>query len=1039
MKINVTNNNKVGGVTVSTSPSVDKVSLKSGAPGPVGLTGAQGIQGAQGLQGSGAQGAQGAQGSGSQGIQGPQGLQGLQGIQGIQGTIGVQGASYSTTISTTPPVSANAGDTWWDSESGIRFVYYNDGTSSQWVQESHPSGGITNPYNQPFTFSNTTASTSNTTGALIVSGGLGVAGNTNIAGNVSIARPDATQRPYALDVNGPMLFRSTGNPTNNYQTWEYNINDFFTPGGSTAGIRAASGKYYGTPFSSGSYLQVGYNGVTVAAAGVNNGSQSGIKVNSFNVSPSIADAYSSKIADGAANVTSTANTTLSGYYATLGDYSANTITNTLNGIYVDVGGGNNAVSIRNAGVFLGGNVGIGTSTPNTKLHVDGSIFANGRITFASQGSNQSLYFDRISSNYWTFNSNNGVGEIFNINGNLLTIPQDVQIGRGGLTVQPTLTTGGPAANAVSITPTWNNVSTTFIATKVNVTDTASASGSLLADWQVGGTSRLYLDKNARVWSNQPTTSTTSNFVAQQGASGTWFEGRWGASLIAGRLRAEAGVPFLDFSSGGAIRWYNNFIGSGTLDATLLCDGANAIAQRSGTSPQISRIYATYTDASNYARIFFDANSGAGSQAIIGAEGAGTGSNLLNLAIKAGSAGGTRQIIFNQNGSDRWKFDASSHFVATTDNAYDIGNAGALRPRNVYIAGNVAASNISLNTSSSNTTSIAANGYNILGTDATPMVNLAGTWNTTGVPTALKLNITDTASAATANLIDLQVNASSKFSVNKAGGLVFNVTSSSGGNPQITLGGTSRIYTVGGYTWIGGIGNFGTLDNNFFLGSTGDVVLARDAADTLAQRRSTANQTLRIYNTYTDASNYERATIGWSGNILQIGTANAGTGVARALELQSNGTTRLTISALGSISLTPPAGQTVTLSSNRIFHYSAGAAEGVSFGNYTGGHGFIAGPSAQICFAPSTAFAGNPDVGFQRHAVNVVKVTNGSTGVGVIQTPATTVAALPAAATAGAGARSFVTDATDTTFLSIVVGGGTTGVPVVSNGTNWLIG
>lgn len=56
-----------------------------------------------------------------------------------------------------------------------------------------------------------------------------------------------------------------------------------------------------------------------------------------------------------------------------------------------------------------------------------------------------------------------------------------------------------------------------------------------------------------------------------------------------------------------------------------------------------------------------------------------------------------------------------------------------------------------------------------------------------------------------------------------------------------------------------------------------------------------------------------------------------------------------------------------------------------------------------------------------------------------KTDATTVAALPAAATAGKGARSFVTDATATTFLSVVAGGGANNVPVVSDGANWLIG
>lgn len=51
----------------------------------------------------------------------------------------------------------------------------------------------------------------------------------------------------------------------------------------------------------------------------------------------------------------------------------------------------------------------------------------------------------------------------------------------------------------------------------------------------------------------------------------------------------------------------------------------------------------------------------------------------------------------------------------------------------------------------------------------------------------------------------------------------------------------------------------------------------------------------------------------------------------------------------------------------------------------------------------------------------------------------TVATLPAAGTAGAGTRAAVTDANATTFNAIVAGGGANFVPVISNGTNWLIG
>lgn len=66
-------------------------------------------------------------------------------------------------------------------------------------------------------------------------------------------------------------------------------------------------------------------------------------------------------------------------------------------------------------------------------------------------------------------------------------------------------------------------------------------------------------------------------------------------------------------------------------------------------------------------------------------------------------------------------------------------------------------------------------------------------------------------------------------------------------------------------------------------------------------------------------------------------------------------------------------------------------------------------------------------------------TKTATFTGAVKTLSTTVSALPSASTAGAGARAFVTDATATTFLSTVAGGGSNKVPVVSDGTNWLIG
>lgn len=64
---------------------------------------------------------------------------------------------------------------------------------------------------------------------------------------------------------------------------------------------------------------------------------------------------------------------------------------------------------------------------------------------------------------------------------------------------------------------------------------------------------------------------------------------------------------------------------------------------------------------------------------------------------------------------------------------------------------------------------------------------------------------------------------------------------------------------------------------------------------------------------------------------------------------------------------------------------------------------------------------------------VSTVVNGLLGAGSVLTVAT----LPAAGTAGR--RAFVTNANATTFASIVAGGGSNGVPVYDDGTNWRIG
>jgi hypothetical protein len=82
----------------------------------------------------------------------------------------------------------------------------------------------------------------------------------------------------------------------------------------------------------------------------------------------------------------------------------------------------------------------------------------------------------------------------------------------------------------------------------------------------------------------------------------------------------------------------------------------------------------------------------------------------------------------------------------------------------------------------------------------------------------------------------------------------------------------------------------------------DVLLERDAANTLAQRNGANAQTFRIYNTYTDASNFSRLNISYGafGDDIFITTSASGTGSAGAIQFGTNNTSRWIINTSGDL-------------------------------------------------------------------------------------------------------------------------------------------
>jgi hypothetical protein len=109
------------------------------------------------ITGAGSKGDTGPQGpaGGPQGFQGPTGPQGSTGSQGFTGPQGSTGSNLPFYYSTTAPTvsSLTAGSRWFHSETGVEYVYIDDGDSMQWVQPTSTIAGSLNHYTSTITSS----------------------------------------------------------------------------------------------------------------------------------------------------------------------------------------------------------------------------------------------------------------------------------------------------------------------------------------------------------------------------------------------------------------------------------------------------------------------------------------------------------------------------------------------------------------------------------------------------------------------------------------------------------------------------------------------------------------------------------------------------------------------------------------------------------------------------------------------------------------------------------------------------------------------
>ena len=318
------------------------------------------------------------------------------------------------------------------------------------------------------------------------------------------------------------------------------------------------------------------------------------------------------------------------------------------------------------------------------------------------------------------------------------------------------------------------------------------------------------------------------------------------------------------------------------------------------------------------------------------------------------------------------------------------------------------------------------------------VTISQTWNNAAVAfTGLKVNATSTASASGSLLLDLQVGGVSQASVNKSGNLtVVGNLAANGGNSFLS-GTTLRIGNSNGDINLSGGSLIVPLTTAFGWANT---LLVRDGADnTLALRNGENAQTFNVYGTYTSGTSYERLSFSapTAANAI-IGTnKGSGGGTARGLEFQTDGVTRMTIPASGSINCSVTLSSQSSLSSNSYIMWSDGVSSRMSAPS----NGIIQFTNAATTGFDRLQFGGTTDVfpAIARDGAGI-KFTGAAAGsTSWIKVPPVAVGSLPVAATAGAGARAFVNDASAPVFGTAVAGGGAVLVPVYCTGSAWNVG
>jgi len=468
-----------------------------------------------------------------------------------------------------------------------------------------------------------------------------------------------------------------------------------------------------------------------------------------------------------------------GGFDTTGAYAS--LNNSLNTLFISDGFGNLRIYSPSTGNILMGT----TSETGSKLVVSGSasFYGNLKIVDSTQAAGRYLVSDSNGNTSWYMPVGLGMtisGYTFSVN---LQTNSGLTVSMSGLAVNPNIAGYGLTYSGGSMSFTTNiNASQGYIPYYNTVTSLTSSviyqtSSNILVATTSNDGSRLQIAGSVSIYGKlkiiDGTQAANRLLVSDQYGIASWTS----STLLGSSFFAQGG---------------NSFGATATLGTTdnrnmqVIAGGNNIILfATSSMTLNVPIVYSNansgYSSLNNNGLIITNTTNGANGIGLNAASGGNPNLDFyINSVVKAG-IGYTNIAPIGAKGLGITNLVASPY-----DAQLVLDEVGSLQWRD----GSNGGSSIfrwSIDKNGAITQSVAQ----LLGSLSTSAYSITQTWNTSGTPTAIKMNITDTNSATASLFLDLQKSGVSQFNVDKNGNTIIGTASSDGS--KLVVSGSASFY------------------------------------------------------------------------------------------------------------------------------------------------------------------------------------------------------------------------------------------------------